>query len=181
MPNKRKDEPDDKVIAAPELQQAVKPEPQSTVPVAVHRDRLGEIARDVPDRDRPPEVTDTHAALTKALGARYWATDKVFDWVRRPTGERLRFTRYYFRQFGLDRHVLIDIFADVNPSNAKEIALKQAAIRKENEQRSAQRQPTIGYLPTIRGAFVSEEMIAAVKRGEVLELTDRTQHDGVIA
>jgi hypothetical protein len=151
--------------------------------VAIHRDRLSDVVRDVPDRDRAPEPYDPHAALTKALGARFWATDKVFDWARRQTGERLRFTRYYFRQFGLDRHVLVDIFAAVNAATEKEIALKQQAIRAENERRASSKsaQPLIGYLPTIRGAFIPEETIEAVKRGEVLDLIDRARHEGVIS
>lgn len=184
MPSKRRDDPDEIEAERPAqpLLDEPKPEPQSTVAVAVHRDRLGEVLKDVPDPDRAPEFTDPHAQLTKALGARYWTSDKVFDWARRATGERLRFTRYYFRQFGLERHVIVDIFAAENQATAKEIALKQEAIRKENEQRAAsQRHPTIGYLPTIRGAFISEDAIAAVKRGEVLDLIDLKKHDGLIA
>ena len=120
-------------------------------------------------RDRGPDAADSLAAITKAIGARHWASNMIFDWARDPMGSRFRFTRWYMREL-----VIVDVFAAPNDVNKRDAQRKRAAIERENERRAQSGQAPIGYLPVVRGAMIAYDAFERAKRGEVLEMIERS-------
>lgn len=145
------------ILAGAEAGAAMQPRPN-----AISSDHIRE--RGVP-AIRP---SDSLEMLTARIGARFWATNKRFDWALRPDRHHYEFTRWYFQQ-----HVLVDVWANSNASSRKECAHKKACVDAENVRRAQKGEAPIGYLPVVRGALIAEEAFERVLRGETLELIER--------
>lgn len=126
---------------------------------------------------------DSMDPLTEALGTKHYRTTPIFDWCRKglwntaPVGDldsrpRHTFTRWYFQV-----RVLVDIFSSGTPAVYREIEEKARAIH----ERGLVEGQRIGYLPIVRGAFVSESAITSALGGGILHLQDKRNVLGVSA
>lgn len=146
------------------------------------RPRLSPDGRETMGFDKPHVRVDSLDPLTEALGTRFYRVSPIFDWCRKgmynisPPGEldsrpRHTFTRWYFQV-----RVLVDIFESASPTVMREVAEKSEALY---SQVTATEPTPIGYLPVVRGAFVSPGIIASALRGSVLPLQEKRTSYGV--
>jgi hypothetical protein len=156
-------------------QEAEKSAPRQMAPnwakpaVAISGDRVrGHAASQPPPRD-------SLGTVTARLGARYWATNKRFEWALNSVGHHYEFTRYYFEQF-----VLVDVWARSNNSTRKEAQAKRAVVEAENQKRIKLGEKPIGYLSFVRGSIVPEQAFDDALAGKTLALIERAS-EGVLA
>jgi hypothetical protein len=127
------------------------------------------VSGNVRERDpAPPPYRDSMRATSQRLGARFWATNKRFEWARAANLHHYEFTRYYFEEL-----VLVDVWPNANPSARKEVEKKRACVDAENERRVERKEKPIGYLPIVRGAIVSDECFDAALNGQTFALIER--------
>ena len=123
----------------------------------------------------PPPPPDSLAAVTARLGARYWTTNKRFDWALAPNRHHYEFTRYYFEQL-----VILDVWESANPSARRESERKRACVDAENVRRVGLGQKPIGLLSIVRGAVAGDEHFEAAMRGETMDLIERVPEGALV-
>jgi hypothetical protein len=114
----------------------------------------------------PPR--DSLQTVTQRLGARFWATNKRFDWALNASRHHYEFTRYYFEQL-----LLVDVWPNSNPSARKESERKRACVDAENERRVKAGMKPIGFISIVRGAVISDDAFARGLQGETIPLIER--------
>jgi hypothetical protein len=133
------------------------------------RPRMG---ADAADRDQFSQRREAQGVdpLTQRLGCKWFVDGARFDWCREgsmnlnPSGELDSRNRHVFtRWYQMDR-IIVDVFRNDSDRVRREIAEKIAAIEAHAKKDGVR----LGYLPCVRGAFVPDEVIAAVKRGEIV-------------
>lgn len=118
---------------------------------------------------------DSLEGVTKYLNARFWATNKRFEWAKDARGYHFEFTRFYFEQ-----NVIVDVWPRTNNGTRTEAEKKRACIEAENAKRLDRKEEPIGYLSFVRGAIVPNEAFDRAMAGEALPLIERAT-EGVLA
>jgi hypothetical protein len=110
---------------------------------------------------------DSLSTVTARLGARFWATNKRFDWAIDAFRHHFEFTRFYFEQ-----NVLVDVWPRMNGGTRKEAEKKRACIDAENAARIKRGDEPIGYISFVRGSTVPDSAFNDALAGKTMDLIE---------
>jgi len=140
------------------------------IPPAATPMTMQEIARNpqVFEAKNPP--LDDRDEFSRAIGARDWLRNARMDGDRRFPSPRLPtrdgrchvVSREYFQQ-----RILLDVFANDNRSVRQEILEKTEGLQRWNAEHPGSE---YGYLPLIRGALISDQVMAQIRERKVCAL-----------